>query len=176
VLKPEHERRPGREANQHKPACGRSRRRPGIGRDQLARRACEAGRNCEDQSRPMDILLVGDSITMQWGAAWTKHFGQYETVNIGIGGDKTQNVLWRLDHGGAAGLEPRMIVLLIATTTYSSRPRRASKRPPKASKCAWRTSARSSKGTGHRGEDFPAHGREISSTKTSRRRTRPSIR
>jgi platelet-activating factor acetylhydrolase IB subunit beta/gamma len=28
-------------------------------------------------------------------------------------GDKTQNVLWRLDHGGVEGLQPRLIVLLI---------------------------------------------------------------
>jgi hypothetical protein len=64
---------------------------------------------------PVDILLVGDSITQQCGgqggaafnAAWRKHFGQYKSVNIGVGGDKTQNVLWRLDHGGIAGLEPR---------------------------------------------------------------------
>jgi lysophospholipase L1-like esterase len=61
----------------------------------------------------IDVLLVGDSITMQWGAAWTKHFPTLKTVNIGIGGDKTQNVLWRLDHGGVAGLEPRLCVLLI---------------------------------------------------------------
>lgn len=34
-------------------------------------------------------------------------------MNIGIGGGKTQNVLWRLDHGGVAGLEPKTCVLLI---------------------------------------------------------------
>jgi lysophospholipase L1-like esterase len=34
-------------------------------------------------------------------------------VNIGVGGDKTQNVLWRLDHGGVDGLEPKVCVLLI---------------------------------------------------------------
>src|SRR5690242_7821862 len=38
----------------------------------------------------IDVLLVGDSITMQWGAAWTKHFPTLKTVNLGIGGDKTQ--------------------------------------------------------------------------------------
>jgi lysophospholipase L1-like esterase len=34
-------------------------------------------------------------------------------VNIGIGGDKTQNVLWRLDHGGVEGIQPRAILLMI---------------------------------------------------------------
>ena len=29
------------------------------------------------------------------------------------GGDKSQNVLWRLDHGGVAGLEPPLVVVLI---------------------------------------------------------------
>ena len=71
---------------------------------------------------PIDILLVGDSITQQWGSpldkgvlndAWKKHFGGYKTINIGIGGDKTQNVLWRLDHGGVEGLEPRLVIVMI---------------------------------------------------------------
>jgi len=41
------------------------------------------------------------------------HFQKLKTINIGIGGDKTQNVLWRLDHGGVDGLKPRCIVLMI---------------------------------------------------------------
>jgi len=70
----------------------------------------------------LDVLLVGDSITQQWGstldnkplnAAWQSRFGQYTALNIGIGGDKIQNVLWRLDHGGVAGLDPRVVVLMI---------------------------------------------------------------
>jgi len=59
------------------------------------------------------VLLVGDSITIQWGASWAKHFPDRKAVNIGIGGDKTQNVLWRLDHGGVEGLRPKTIVLMI---------------------------------------------------------------
>jgi platelet-activating factor acetylhydrolase IB subunit beta/gamma len=57
--------------------------------------------------------LVGDSITIQWGASWAKQFPERKAVNIGIGGDKTQNVLWRLDHGGVDGLQPKTIVLMI---------------------------------------------------------------
>ncbi len=45
---------------------------------------------------PCDVLQVGDSITIQWGESWKKHFPDRKAVNIGIGGDKTQNVLWRL--------------------------------------------------------------------------------
>jgi hypothetical protein len=70
-------------------------------------------KDAEASKGPIDVLLVGDSITMQWGAAWAKHFPKLKTVNIGIGGDKTQNVLWRLDHGGVVGLEPRVVILLI---------------------------------------------------------------
>lgn len=73
-------------------------------------------------SGKLDVLLVGDSITQQWGstldnkplnAAWQSRFGQYTALNIGIGGDKIQNVLWRLDHGGVTGLDPRVVVLMI---------------------------------------------------------------
>jgi lysophospholipase L1-like esterase len=114
VLTPEHERRPGRESNQHKPELWPVVPSAGFwgGTSWLDTHAglvkvAEASRG------PIDVLLVGDSITQQWGPAWAKHFPGLKTVNLGIGGDKTQNVLWRLDHGGVAGLEPRVIVLLI---------------------------------------------------------------
>jgi lysophospholipase L1-like esterase len=114
VLTPEHERRPGRESNQHKPELWPVVPSAGFwgGTSWLDTHAglvkvAEASRGL------IDVLLVGDSITQQWGPAWAKHFPGLKTVNLGIGGDKTQNVLWRLDHGGVAGLEPRVIVLLI---------------------------------------------------------------
>ena len=73
---------------------------------------------------PIDVLLVGDSITQQWGSpldkvalneSWKKHFSGYKTINIGIPGDKTQNVLWRLDHGGVEGLQPKVVIVMIGT-------------------------------------------------------------
>jgi len=71
---------------------------------------------------PLDVLLIGDSITLQWGggyagpgpnAVWQKYFGGRKMLNLGIGGDKTQNLLWRMDHGGVDGLEPKAVVLMI---------------------------------------------------------------
>lgn len=70
----------------------------------------------------IDIALLGDSITQGWGggwdgapfnAAWRKHFGDRKTVNLGIGGDRVENILWRLDHGALDGASPRVIVLMI---------------------------------------------------------------
>ncbi len=114
VLKPEFERRPGRESNQHMPALWPVVPAAGFwgGTSWLDMHA-KLVQDVEARKGPVDVLLVGDSITMQWGAAWTKHFPQFKMVNIGIGGDKIQNVLWRLDHGGVTGLEPRVVVLLI---------------------------------------------------------------
>jgi platelet-activating factor acetylhydrolase IB subunit beta/gamma len=114
VLRPEHERRPGVEVMQHLPHLWPMVPSAGFwgGRSWLDTHAGLV-KTVQANQGPIDVLLVGDSITMQWGAAWPKHFGAYKTVNIGIGGDKTQNVLWRLDHGGVAGLEPRAVVLLI---------------------------------------------------------------
>ena len=114
VLKPEYERRPGAEITQHKPELWPVVPSAGFweGRTWLDTHA-NLVKVAQANKGPIDVLLVGDSITMQWGAAWQKHFGNHKTVNIGIGGDKTQNVLWRLDHGGVEGLEPRLVVLMI---------------------------------------------------------------
>lgn len=114
VLIPEHERRPGAEKNQYLPALWPVTPSAGNwgGTSWLDTHAALV-QTVEANRGPIDVLLVGDSITQQWGPAWEKHFPAMKTVNIGIGGDKTQNVLWRLDHGGVAGLEPRLIVLLI---------------------------------------------------------------
>lgn len=114
LLKPEHERRPGREVNKHLPAMWPVTPSAGYwgGTSWLDTHA-KLVKTAQASQGPIDILLVGDSITMQWGAAWQKHFGKYKSANIGIGGDKTQNVLWRLDHGGVEGLQPRLIILLI---------------------------------------------------------------
>ena len=67
----------------------------------------------------VDLLLIGDSITQGWeGAgkeAWAKHYDKRNAVNLGIGGDRTQHVLWRLDNGNVEGIAPKLAVLMIGT-------------------------------------------------------------
>lgn len=63
------------------------------------------------------LLFIGDSITEGWEHAGQKHwqaeFAPRGAVDFGIGGDMTQNLLWRLDNGAAGDLDPRAVVLLI---------------------------------------------------------------
>ncbi len=70
----------------------------------------------------IDIALLGDSITQGWGGgwdgapfneAWQKQFADYKAVNLGIGGDRIENILWRLDHGALDGVQPKFVVLMI---------------------------------------------------------------
>jgi beta-glucosidase len=72
----------------------------------------------------VDLILIGDSITQGWeGAgkeAWEKHYGKRNAVNLGIGGDRTQHVLWRLDHGNIDGISPKLAVLMIGTNNANN--------------------------------------------------------
>lgn len=66
-----------------------------------------------------DLLFIGDSITQGWEGkgkkVWDEFYGKRNAVNLGIGGDRTQHVLWRLDNGNVAGLKPKAAVLMIGT-------------------------------------------------------------
>jgi lysophospholipase L1-like esterase len=67
---------------------------------------------------PIGILFLGDSITAGWGKAkpvWDEHYGKYQPANFGIGGDRTQHVLWRIAHGELDGIHPKVLVLMIGT-------------------------------------------------------------
>jgi len=70
----------------------------------------------QTRNKKFDLCFLGDSITDGWpGDLFGKYFGKYNPVNFGIGGDRTENVLWRLQNGELTGTSPRVIVLLIGT-------------------------------------------------------------
>ena len=65
----------------------------------------------------VDVLFFGDSLTKGWGGAgktlWQEHYAPLKALNIGIGGDTTRQTLWRLDHDALAGIQPKVVVLMI---------------------------------------------------------------
>jgi lysophospholipase L1-like esterase len=65
-----------------------------------------------------DVLFLGDSITHGWEGqkAWQEHFGSFKPVNLGIGGDQTGHVLWRITEGHELDqLKPKAAVIMIGT-------------------------------------------------------------
>jgi cephalosporin-C deacetylase len=73
----------------------------------------------------IDVYFVGDSITRRWGtsdaqyadlyANWKANFTGWNAANFGWGGDKIQNMLWRLDEGELDGVNPKVVVVLAGT-------------------------------------------------------------
>jgi lysophospholipase L1-like esterase len=65
------------------------------------------------------LIFLGDSITQGWEGlgkeVWEKYYGKRNAVNMGINGDRTQHVLWRLDNGNVDGITPKAAVLMIGT-------------------------------------------------------------
>jgi len=74
---------------------------------------------------PPQLVFIGDSITEGWeksgSAVWQRHYSQYHALDLGFGGDRTENVLWRLQHGEIDGIAPRVAVLMIGTNNTGHR-------------------------------------------------------
>jgi lysophospholipase L1-like esterase len=70
----------------------------------------------------IDLLFLGDSITQGWNdnAVWKRHYAPRRAANMGIGGDRTQHVLWRIDNGEIDGINPKVVVLMIGTNNIGS--------------------------------------------------------
>ena len=71
------------------------------------------------------VVFLGDSITQGWEGAgkeiWAKTWAPLKAANFGIGGDRTEHVLWRLDHGNYDGLNAKLTVLMIGTNNTGHR-------------------------------------------------------
>ena len=80
---------------------------------------------CQALAGKLDIVFIGDSITHAWevegSAAWQHYYAHQKTLNLGYAGDRTEHLLWRIQHGEIDGLYPKLLVLLIGTNNAGHR-------------------------------------------------------
>lgn len=67
-----------------------------------------------------DVIFLGDSITQGWEGsgrkAWAANFAPLKAVNLGIGGDQTGHVIWRITEGKElVPIQPKVAVIMIGT-------------------------------------------------------------
>ena len=69
--------------------------------------------------------MIGDSITHGWEnrgkAAWSEFYAKRNAFNIGYSGDRTEHVIWRLQHGEIDGIAPKLAVIMIGTNNTGHR-------------------------------------------------------
>lgn len=79
----------------------------------------------EEGRESAELLFLGDSITHGWESDGEEvaedYFSEYGIYNLGYSGDRTENVLWRLDHGEVDGINPELAILLIGTNNTGHR-------------------------------------------------------
>lgn len=73
----------------------------------------------------VDLLMIGDSITQGWldegRRVWEGYYARRRAVNLGFNSDRTEQVLWRLQHGEIDGLHPTAAVVMIGTNNSGTR-------------------------------------------------------
>ncbi len=79
--------------------------------------------------RQVDFVLLGNSITQGWGGEgrgvwspvpelWDSLFKPLNAANFGISGDRTQNVLWRVQNGEFDKIKPKVVALEIGVNNF----------------------------------------------------------
>jgi lysophospholipase L1-like esterase len=88
-----------------------------------------AAKQAELQKGPVDLVFYGDSITQDYELSgppewrdftpiWQRFYGDRHAVNLGFTGDATSHLLWRIENGEAAGIEPKVAVILIGANNF----------------------------------------------------------
>lgn len=80
----------------------------------------------EASSRPVHLVLLGDSITANYelkgpgplrdySGVWQRYYADRDALNLGSSGDGTRHLLWRIINGEIDGIAPKVAVILIGT-------------------------------------------------------------
>lgn len=78
------------------------------------------------KGKPVDLIFIGDSITEQWrwgaGAPVWKEYFEERAFDFGLGADKTQHTLWRLENIDLSFIAPKVAVIMIGTNNATDTP------------------------------------------------------
>ena len=100
-----------------------------IGRlDDLKWKARHEAKLLEASSRPVHLVLLGDSILgdsitvnyelkgpeplRNYSGVWQRYYADRYALNLGFSGDGTRHLLWRIMHGEIDGIAPKAAVIL----------------------------------------------------------------
>jgi lysophospholipase L1-like esterase len=79
--------------------------------------------NARAKQGHVDLIYVGDSIVeyyeRQGKDTWDRYYAPRNALNLGISGDRTEHVLWRLDHGNLDGISPKLAIVMIGQNNGS---------------------------------------------------------
>ncbi len=80
-------------------------------------------------TRPVSLVWYGDSITENWerngppawrdfAPVWQHFYAGRHAIDLGFIGDSTANLIWRLMHGEAAGISPKVAIVEIGANNF----------------------------------------------------------
>ncbi|QBY04244.1 acetylglucosamine-6-sulfatase [Thalassotalea sp. HSM 43] len=79
----------------------------------------------KQQMSSVDLVFLGDSITHGFETkgqhVWRQYYQPRNALNLGFSGDRTEHVLWRLEHGAVDDISPKLVVLMIGTNNTGHR-------------------------------------------------------
>ncbi len=87
-------------------------------------KAAHTAKLAEARRGPVDLVMLGDSITHDYEmkgpepfrdfrAVWDRFYADRHVLNLGFPGDATSHLLWRIEHGEIDGIAPKAAIILI---------------------------------------------------------------
>ncbi|CAL8118026.1 unnamed protein product [Orchesella dallaii] len=71
------------------------------------------------QANQIKVVFIGSSSIEKWASdgrqIWDAKYAPLGAINYGIGGDRTEHVIWRIDNGELDGLRPQLVVVYIGS-------------------------------------------------------------
>lgn len=73
--------------------------------------------NARAKQGHVDLIYIGDSIVRSWmwdgQPVWDYYYAKRNGMIAGMTGDRTEQVLWRLQHGNIEGISPKLAIVMI---------------------------------------------------------------